>query len=155
MTLMSTLKSIPDFELVALNFSSATTPELLLSTFDQSCEYRRTPSGTVLRPIQAGKWLVLFCDEVNLPALDKYGTQRVISFLRQLTEQVWAQSLLVVAQSAVGKDSDAFPARRANALSRATLLGFTCCLFAGWLLACQSRHPDLGGARAHPVRWRV
>ncbi len=88
MTLMSTLKSIPDFELAALNFSSATTPELVLSTFDQCCEYRRTPSGTVLRPVQAGKWLVVFCDEINLPALDKYGTQRVISFLRQLTEQV-------------------------------------------------------------------
>ena len=47
MTLMSTLRSSPDFELAALNFSSATTPELLLSTFDQSCEYRRTPTGTV------------------------------------------------------------------------------------------------------------
>ena len=87
MTLMSTLRSIPDFELAALNFSSATTPELLLSTFDQCCEYRRTPTGTVLRPLQAGKWLVVFCDEVNLPAQDAYGTQRVISFLRQLTEQ--------------------------------------------------------------------
>ena len=27
------------------------------------------------------------CDEINLPANDAYGTQRVISFLRQLTEQ--------------------------------------------------------------------
>jgi hypothetical protein len=29
----------------------------------------------------------VFCDEINLPANDKYGTQRVISFIRQLTEQ--------------------------------------------------------------------
>jgi len=33
-----------------------------------------------------GKWLILFCDEINLPEFDKYGTQRVISFLRQLVE---------------------------------------------------------------------
>jgi dynein heavy chain 1, cytosolic len=29
----------------------------------------------------------LFCDEINLPDMDQYGTQRVISFLRQLVEQ--------------------------------------------------------------------
>jgi hypothetical protein len=69
---------------VGLNFSSATTPELLLKTFDHYCEYRRTPNGVVLAPVQLGKWLVLFCDEINLPDMDKYGTQRVISFLRQV-----------------------------------------------------------------------
>jgi dynein heavy chain 1, cytosolic len=41
----------------------------------------------VLRPSQMGKWLVVFCDEINLPATDKYGTQRVITFIRQLTER--------------------------------------------------------------------
>jgi dynein heavy chain 1 len=35
---------------------------------------------------QLGKWLILFCDEINLPDMDQYGTQRVISFLRQLVE---------------------------------------------------------------------
>eukprot|EP00362_Geleiidae_sp_MMETSP1317_P000117 CAMPEP_0201285876 /NCGR_PEP_ID=MMETSP1317-20130820/113959_1 /ASSEMBLY_ACC=CAM_ASM_000770 /TAXON_ID=187299 /ORGANISM="Undescribed Undescribed, Strain Undescribed" /LENGTH=65 /DNA_ID=CAMNT_0047612011 /DNA_START=407 /DNA_END=604 /DNA_ORIENTATION=- len=50
------------------------------------CEYTRTPSGTVLRPMQPNKWLVVFCDEINLPDEDKYGTQVVITFLRQLTE---------------------------------------------------------------------
>lgn len=87
MTLYSTLRSFPDFELVGLNFSSATTPELILKTFDRYCEYKRTPKGVVLRPVAAGKWLVLFCDEINLPSTDKYGTVRVISFLRQLSEQ--------------------------------------------------------------------
>lgn len=71
-------------QVVGLNFSSATTPELLLKTFDHYCEYRRTPNGVVLAPVQLGKWLVLFCDEINLPDMDKYGTQRVISFLRQV-----------------------------------------------------------------------
>lgn len=88
MSLTATLRSFPDYEVVSLNFSSATTPELILKTFDHHCEYKRTPQGdTVLRPSQMGKWLVVFCDEINLPASDKYGTQRVITFIRQLTER--------------------------------------------------------------------
>ena len=27
----------------------------------------------IMAPAQLGKWLVLFCDEINLPDLDKYG----------------------------------------------------------------------------------
>ncbi len=87
MTLFSTLTSFPDFDVVSLNFSSATTPSLILKTFEHHCEYKKTSKGVVLRPIAVGKWLVVFCDEINLPATDKYGTQRVITFLRQMTEQ--------------------------------------------------------------------
>ena len=29
---------------------------------------------------------MVFCDEINLPDMDQYGTQRVISFLRQMVE---------------------------------------------------------------------
>ncbi|XP_044265029.1 dynein heavy chain, cytoplasmic isoform X6 [Tribolium madens] len=87
MTLFSALRALPDMEVVGLNFSSATTPELLLKTFDHYCEYRKTPNGVVLSPVQLGKWLVLFCDEINLPDMDNYGTQRVIMFLRQIVEQ--------------------------------------------------------------------
>jgi dynein heavy chain 1 len=86
MTLFSALRKLPQLEVVGLNFSSATTPELILNTFEQYCEYRKTPSGVILAPVQIGRWLVVFCDEINLPALDKYGTQRVISFIRQLVE---------------------------------------------------------------------
>lgn len=86
MTLFSALRKLPDLEVVGLNFSSATTPELILKTFEQYCEYRKTPNGVILAPVQIGRWLVVFCDEINLPAADKYGTQRVISFLRQLVE---------------------------------------------------------------------
>lgn len=86
MTLFSALRKLPDMEVVGLNFSSATTPELILKTFEQYCEYRKTPNGVILSPVQIGRWLVVFCDEINLPAADKYGTQRVISFLRQLVE---------------------------------------------------------------------
>jgi len=86
MTLFSALRKLPDMEVVGLNFSSATTPELILKTFEQYCEYRKTPNGVILAPVQIGRWIVVFCDEINLPAPDKYGTQRVISFLRQLVE---------------------------------------------------------------------
>merc|ERR550532_1598418 len=73
-------------ELASLNFSAGTTPELLLKTFELYCETVKTPSGYVMRPLQLGRWVVVFCDECNLPAEDKYGTQRVIMFIRQITE---------------------------------------------------------------------
>ncbi|SCV72617.1 BQ2448_4154 [Microbotryum intermedium] len=87
MTLFSALRKLPDLEVIGLNFSSATTPELILKTFEQRCEYRKTPNGIILAPAQIGRWIVLFCDEINLPTTDKYGTQKVISFMRQLVEQ--------------------------------------------------------------------
>ncbi|KAM6498345.1 dynein heavy chain protein 1 [Amanita muscaria] len=86
MTLFSALRKLPDMEVVGLNFSSATTPELIMKTFEQYCEFRKTPNGVILSPVQIGRWLIIFCDEINLPATDKYGTQRVISFIRQLVE---------------------------------------------------------------------
>ncbi|KIX04416.1 uncharacterized protein Z518_05284 [Rhinocladiella mackenziei CBS 650.93] len=87
MTLFSALRKLPDMEVVGLNFSSATQPDLIVKTFEQYCEYKKTLNGMVLSPTQLGRWLVIFCDEINLPAPDKYGTQRAISFLRQLVEQ--------------------------------------------------------------------
>ena len=86
MTLFSALRKLPDMEVIGLNFSSATTPDLLLKSFEQHCEYRKVLNGVVLSPTQIGRWLVIFCDEINLPASDKYGTQRVIAFMRQLIE---------------------------------------------------------------------
>ncbi|KAI7931816.1 dynein heavy chain [Pyricularia oryzae] len=86
MTLFSALRKLPNLEVVGLNFSSATTPDLLIKTFEQYCEYKKTLNGVVLSPTQIGRWLVVFCDEINLPAPDHYGTQRAISFLRQLVE---------------------------------------------------------------------
>jgi len=85
MTLFSSLRSLTNMQVVGLNFSSATTPELLLKTFDHYCIHERTPNGVVLKPKERG-WLILFCDEINLPAMDAYETIRVISFLRQLVE---------------------------------------------------------------------
>jgi dynein heavy chain 1 len=86
MTLFSALRKLPNMETVGLNFSSATTPDLLVKTLEQYCDYKKSLSGVTMAPKQIGRWLVVFCDEINLPAPDKYGTQRVISFLRQLVE---------------------------------------------------------------------
>ena len=87
MTLMATLKILTDFEMVFINFSSCTTPDLILKTFDHYCEYVKSSNGTILRPKQNNKYLVVFCDEINLPEMDKYSTQVVITFLREITEQ--------------------------------------------------------------------
>lgn len=60
MTLFSALRALPDMEVVGLNFSSATTPELLLKTFDHYCEYRKTPNGIVLSPVQVNDNFFIF-----------------------------------------------------------------------------------------------
>jgi len=89
MTLISTLNALTDCQMIFVNFSSSTSPELILRSFDQYCEYKKASKNEqmLLRPKQMNKWLIVFCDEINLPETDKYGTQKVISFLRQLTEQ--------------------------------------------------------------------
>ena len=63
------------------------TPELILKHFEHYCEYVKSQSGVTLKPRQLNRNLILFCDEINLPDEDKYGTQYIITFLRQLTEQ--------------------------------------------------------------------
>ena len=50
----------PDLEVVGLNFSSATSPELILKTFDHYCEYRKTSNGLVLAPTQGNNQLENF-----------------------------------------------------------------------------------------------
>lgn len=68
MTLFSALRALPDMEVVGLNFSSATTPELLLKTFDHYCEYRKTPNGVVLAPVQ----VFLSQSKLNVSCMDLY-----------------------------------------------------------------------------------
>jgi len=90
MTLVNVLQNFQGIFMVNLNFSSKTTPAIILKTFSQYCSYVRRGKDTVLEPSEslgAHTWLVLFCDEINLPEKDAYGTQRVIMFMRQLVEQ--------------------------------------------------------------------
>lgn len=90
MTLTSVLQNMQGIILASLNFSSRTTPDIILKTFDQYCAYVRKGKDIILEPVEslgANSWLVVFCDEINLPEEDTYGTQRVIMFMRQLVEQ--------------------------------------------------------------------
>ncbi len=87
MTLTAVLRALPEFDLVTLNFSSTTSPKLILDTLSHHCVVERTPHGLVMKPTSPNKWLCIFADEINLPAADKYQTQPVITFLRQIAEQ--------------------------------------------------------------------
>jgi dynein heavy chain 1 len=90
MTLTSVLQSLQGVVMANLNFSSKTTPDLILKTFRQYCSYVRKGKDLVLEPSEslgANTWLIVFCDEINLPENDMYGTQKVIMFMRQLVEQ--------------------------------------------------------------------
>ncbi|CAL2028671.1 unnamed protein product [Caenorhabditis brenneri] len=46
-TLLAALRSQQEMDVVNVYFSSSTTPELLLRTFDHYCEYRRTERSIV------------------------------------------------------------------------------------------------------------
>jgi len=96
MSLTSVLKSMPNTVIASLNFSSATNVQHVLKTLEQHCVYRKN----ILAP-PLDKWLVVFCDEVNLPAADKYGTQNVITFMRMLIEHkgFWSKNQWITVQN--------------------------------------------------------
>lgn len=87
MILLNVLRRMPQTEVVGLNFSSLTTPQLFLRSLEQHCQYYNTGNGIIMAPSNQALRLVFFCDEINLPRPDQYGTQGIISFLRQILEQ--------------------------------------------------------------------
>jgi dynein heavy chain 1, cytosolic len=87
MTLTAVLNKTPGVSLASLNFSSGTTPESLLRSIEQHCMYVSTPNGLELCPVKDSTTLVVLCDEVNLPAPDPFGTQTVVSLLREMVER--------------------------------------------------------------------
>lgn len=93
MVLLAALRSLPDVDVVTLNLSSQTAPDTLLRTLEAHCQYEPNLGGQRLVPRAPGRRLVLFCDEINLPAPDKYGTPRVLALVRQLVAQqgFWRQ----------------------------------------------------------------
>ena len=87
MTLAAVLRANPQYEMVTLNFSSTADVDLISSCFDQYCKVsRRGNQGYVMAPVMQKKILVIFCDEINLPSPDNYGTMTIITFLRQVQE---------------------------------------------------------------------
>ncbi|KAI5960962.1 DYN1 [Candida pseudojiufengensis] len=84
MTLLKALTKAPDLELLALNFSKETTSNSLIKALENSCQYVKSNGRLKLIPKVTGKWLVVFCDEINLPMLDEYGNQSIISLINQM-----------------------------------------------------------------------
>ena len=71
-------------------FSSRTTPEVIFKTLSQYCSVIRRGKDIVMEPMESfgtNTWLIVFCDEINLPEEDSYGTVKVIMLLRQLVEK--------------------------------------------------------------------
>eukprot|EP01062_Namystynia_karyoxenos_P055679 TRINITY_DN4670_c0_g1_i3.p1 TRINITY_DN4670_c0_g1~~TRINITY_DN4670_c0_g1_i3.p1 ORF type:complete len:4935 (+),score=2334.99 TRINITY_DN4670_c0_g1_i3:176-14806(+) len=88
MTLTGVLKRLTDYEPIFLNFSSGSLPEMIHKTFDHpSFVFTKEGNLPVVRPNTPGKWIVVFCDECNLPATDKYGTVRILALIRQIIER--------------------------------------------------------------------
>lgn len=86
MTLFKALSKSSQYDILALNFSKESTPQSLLNSMENFCVYKRVNGGVSLCPKTNGKWVVVFCDEINLPGLDRFGTQTVISLIRQMIE---------------------------------------------------------------------
>jgi dynein heavy chain 1 len=86
MSFLGALRKLPDVNVVSLNFSSESSPDLLIQCLELNCDYQTTPKGLTLAPKLLETWIVVFCDEINLPSPDKYGTQNIISLIRQLVE---------------------------------------------------------------------
>ena len=71
-----------------MNFSSETTIESIIVGLKSHGNFKESPGGgETFSPSIPGSWLVIFCDEINIPKQDAYGTQEVISFLRQIVEK--------------------------------------------------------------------
>lgn len=86
MTVMEALRRSPNMDIIPINFSKDSPPQLLIKSLETHCVYKRLNNSLVLAPKVSGKWAVVFCDEINLPAYDKYGSQKIIAALRQLVE---------------------------------------------------------------------
>eukprot|EP00796_Vickermania_ingenoplastis_P010182 gene10185-7133_t len=86
MSINAVLSHSPEYEAAFLNFSSGTSVDIILKSLEQYCTVANTARGYVMSP-SSGKRLLLFCDEINLPALDLYGTQPVVQLLRQIVER--------------------------------------------------------------------
>eukprot|EP00756_Hemistasia_phaeocysticola_P037796 Hpha_TRINITY_DN16720_c2_g6::TRINITY_DN16720_c2_g6_i1::g.79659::m.79659/K10413/DYNC1H; dynein heavy chain 1, cytosolic len=88
MTLTGVLRRLTEYEPIFLNFSSGSLPDMIHKTFDHpSFQHTQISGVPVIRPNTPGKWIVIFCDECNLPATDKYGTQRIVALIRQIVER--------------------------------------------------------------------
>lgn len=87
MILNNALQRSLNFQVVGMNFSKDTDVSHIIKTLNRHTYYASGSRGLVLRPKNPTKDIVLFCDEINLPKLDAYGSQSTILFLRELIEK--------------------------------------------------------------------
>ena len=69
-----------NFDIVPFSFSSYTCKVETLKTIEEKLERRRRN----LIGGHSGKKVIIFVDDVNMPAYDEFGTQMPIEFLRQI-----------------------------------------------------------------------
>ena len=93
MTLTSALSAIADMTFVTLSFANESTPDLLFDALRSHCSIDRKidKMGCVqmtMRPNGSlNRRLVIFCDEINLPKPDTYGSQPILALIRQISER--------------------------------------------------------------------
>ncbi|CCE61379.1 hypothetical protein TPHA_0A03000 [Tetrapisispora phaffii CBS 4417] len=86
MILTNSILNSKSYAIQSMSFSKETTVDNIINIIINNCEQKSTSNGFILSPKLHNKILVLFFDEINLTSTDRYGSQPVILFLRQLIE---------------------------------------------------------------------
>lgn len=86
MTLFNALRQIPRMALIAMNFSSTASPELVIQALEMHCEYSESTDGSKVLSPSGSRWAALFIDEINLPQPNENGVVPVIQFLHMMVE---------------------------------------------------------------------
>ena len=76
------MKANLNYEAIMLSFSSQTSSKETQNQIEDKLEKRRR----TLLAGPNGKKVILFIDDVNMPAYDNYGTQMPIELLRQFVD---------------------------------------------------------------------
>jgi len=84
-TIASYIRDLPSasFTSLTINFSSKTNSRDVQNNIE-SCMEKRT--GSVYGPSPPGKQMIIFVDDLNMPKVDKYGTQQPIALLKFFVE---------------------------------------------------------------------
>ena len=73
-----------DFIFLNINFSSRTSSLDFQNIINENIDRK---SGKIFGPKTPGKKLILFIDDLNMPTIDKYGTQQPNALLKFLVEK--------------------------------------------------------------------
>jgi dynein heavy chain len=76
------MKTELNYEAIMISFSSQTSSKETQSLIEEKLDRKR--KNLLAGP--NGKKVILFIDDVNMPAYDDYGTQRPIELLRQFID---------------------------------------------------------------------